>query len=473
MIHRRGTERAEAGILFCKNYLLGALRASAVKILGSLTERLKRLEQSERLKPVVNREDNLKILWLTTSDENGYGHTELFGLTKSLIQRGHEVTVIGASNEKPRRDGHIVYMRKSFNSRTLFRIKLAIYLPWLVASNKPDFIIVEWQSAFIPIVLLLLIKLRLYPNNLIHDVRTIPVNDFDSRRLRRFRNCLNVSKRHYLGITTITPALKKKLCSEYNIPPEKVGIWSSGVDADLFYPRGGEAKRKALGLGETFVVFYHGSVGYRRGVVEVVQAMGLLRDNYPDISFFILGSGLEMKTIHDLIADEQLDNVRIHPPVSYSEVPDYIAMADVCVVPLPDIESWRVSSPLKIMEYLAMGKPMILTDIIAHREIIKIQDALFVQNIRPETLAAAIEKAYSMRWELSKMGEAGRRNAREWSWDIQAERLIGYLQSLNQAPKSKTIEDPTKNVRLSGFVLKKPSPHRPSAAQPQPSREEN
>jgi glycosyltransferase involved in cell wall biosynthesis len=361
-----------------------------------------------------------------------FGHTEVFGLSKSLIKKGHEVIVVGASTQKTRHDGHIIYVKNPFKRRTLFQMKLALYLPWLVASRKPDFIVMEWQSAFVPIILLLLIKLRLYRNTLVHDLRTIPVNDFDPRRLRLFSMCLKMSKKHYRGITTITNELKKKICSEYDIAPAKVGVWSSGVDDDLFYPRNGELKKKALGLTGKFIVFYHGSVGYRRGVVEVVKALGLLKNKYPDICLFILGSGLETETIQKIISDEKLDNVYLHLPVSYNEVPDYIAMADVCIVPLPDIECWRVSSPLKIMEYLAMGKPIILTDIIAHREIIKSDsDALYIPDIQPQAISHAIEKAYSMEEELTSLGEVGRHAARrQCSWDKQAERFIAYLESL-------------------------------------------
>ena len=374
----------------------------------------------------------IKILWLTAADEKAFGHTELFGITKSLIDAGHDVTVVVASKQKQERNGNLQYLKNPFSRMLFFKVKLALYAARWAISTKPDFIIVDWQSAFVPIILLVLSKSGLYENNLIHDLRTVPVPTNSSHGQRIFDLCLQISKRYYLGLTTITSALKDKLYSEYKIPPEKIGVWSSGVDLNLFYPRDGSVMRQKLGVGGKFVIFYHGSIGYRRGVVELVEAISLLNKKYDDIALIILGSGSDLATVRKIKNEQKLNNVVIHPPVDYETVPEYIATSDLCVVPLPDLECWRVSSPLKLMEYLAMGKPVVLTDIPAHREIVKTkEEAIFIPDIQPETLCGAIEKAYHMRKNLHVLGSAGLRNAREnCSWDIQADRLVKFLATL-------------------------------------------
>ena len=374
----------------------------------------------------------MRILWLSAANEKSYGHTELFGLSKCLTEAGHEVTVVLGSREKEERCGPMQYVRNPFKRILFFKLKLALYVARWAISIKPDFIIVDWESAFVPIILLVLSKCRMYKNNLVHDLRTVPVPTNSNHGQRIFDLCLQISKRYYLGLTTITSALKEKLCSDYKIPPEKIGIWSSGVDLNVFYPRDGSMMREKLGVDGQFVVFYHGSIGYRRGVVELVKAIGLLNKKYDDICLIILGSGSDLETVRKIKSEQKLDNVLIHPPVDYETVPEYIATSDLCIVPLPDLECWRVSSPLKLMEYLAMGKPVVLTDIPAHREIVKNQEeALFVSDIKPETLCRAIEKAYHMRNGLHLLGNAGLRNAREnCSWNIQADRLVQFLSSL-------------------------------------------
>ncbi len=57
------------------------------------------------------------------------------------------------------------------------------------------------------------------------------------------------------------------------------------------------------------------------------------------------------------------DQVQFRGFVPYEHVADEIAQADVCICPLPDRLEWNVSSPLKVFEYMACAKPMILTPI--------------------------------------------------------------------------------------------------------------
>jgi glycosyltransferase involved in cell wall biosynthesis len=56
--------------------------------------------------------------------------------------------------------------------------------------------------------------------------------------------------------------------------------------------------------------------------------------------------------------------------VKHEQVADYISLADICVVLLPRLPWWEISSPLKLMEYLAMEKPIVLSDINAHQSIV-------------------------------------------------------------------------------------------------------
>jgi len=57
-------------------------------------------------------------------------------------------------------------------------------------------------------------------------------------------------------------------------------------------------------------------------------------------------------------------------PISHEQIADYINLADICIVPLLRIFWWEISSPLKLMEYLAMEKPIVVSDIKTHLDVI-------------------------------------------------------------------------------------------------------
>jgi glycosyltransferase involved in cell wall biosynthesis len=130
------------------------------------------------------------------------------------------------------------------------------------------------------------------------------------------------------------------------------------------------------------------------------------------------------------VGQKQLDQVILKPGVPYAEIPRWIALADLCVVPLPDHPWWRVSSPLKLMEYLAMGKPVVLTEMKAHRAIVEDDDdAFYIPNAEPAALAAGIRKAMAAKDRFQEVGTKGRQKAvKELTWEGQAKILEDYLE---------------------------------------------
>jgi glycosyltransferase involved in cell wall biosynthesis len=134
-----------------------------------------------------------------------------------------------------------------------------------------------------------------------------------------------------------------------------------------------------------------------------------------------------------LIRDEGLqDSVVIHDAVDQSEVPMFIDMCNVGISPLPDHPYWRYQSPLKLLEYLAMEKVVIVTDIPAHRRVIgKAKCGIYASSAEPMEIARAIEHAYLNEGNLEEWGKIGRKIVREdYTWEKVARDLEGYLLSI-------------------------------------------
>src|SRR4030067_289454 len=131
-----------------------------------------------------------------------------------------------------------------------------------------------------------------------------------------------------------------------------------------------------------------------------------------------------------LIQKEGLqENVIITNSVNQSEVPKFIGMCDVCIVPLPDHPYWRSQSPLKLLEYLAMEKVVILTDIPAHRAVIgEAKCGIYISSVKPIEIAKAIEYAYLNKENLQELGKIGRAIIKEkFTWAKVAGDLENYL----------------------------------------------
>jgi glycosyltransferase involved in cell wall biosynthesis len=144
---------------------------------------------------------------------------------------------------------------------------------------------------------------------------------------------------------------------------------------------------------------------------------------------FLLGDG-EVELYKRVISDNKIfDKVIIHSPVDYNEVPKYISICDVGIVPLPNIPDWRYQSPLKLVEYLAMKKPVIATDIPANRELIANNECgIYLSAVNPTAIAAAIAYAYDNKEKLLSCTKSEKiPSVDEYDWVNVARQLKKYI----------------------------------------------
>ncbi|MFX0139878.1 MAG: glycosyltransferase, partial [Candidatus Hodarchaeota archaeon] len=184
---------------------------------------------------------------------------------------------------------------------------------------------------------------------------------------------------------------------------------------------------------DSFTVMYHGVLAENRGLFETIKAMVYVNKIVPNINLFILGKGLVLDQMIELVDQLELKTcVYFHEAVSYDEIPDYISKADVGIVPLPDELCWQVSSPLKLLEYLAMAKPVIVSPIEAHISVLNnFPAAIFLNSTSPEDISDGIIKAYNIRNQLCKFGIEGRKFVTEnFTWNLQASKLEKFITNL-------------------------------------------
>jgi glycosyltransferase involved in cell wall biosynthesis len=149
--------------------------------------------------------------------------------------------------------------------------------------------------------------------------------------------------------------------------------------------------------------------------------------------FFILGKGPAQKELEEKIRNLKLENhIFLHPPVPYESVPKYINSVQAGILPFPDLDWWNTSSPIKLYEYLAMGKSVIVTDIEAHRAVLKnLRCGFFVANDEPAEIAQGIDNLIGKASELPELGKIARAIIIEhFTWERQAKKIKNYFQDL-------------------------------------------
>jgi glycosyltransferase involved in cell wall biosynthesis len=110
--------------------------------------------------------------------------------------------------------------------------------------------------------------------------------------------------------------------------------------------------------------------------------------------------------------------------VPYEELLEWLAACDVCVAPEPSNPYNDSCTSLKVMEYMALGRPIVAFDLPEHRRSAG-SAAVYVAPGDERALARAIVELMDDPVRRERMGEAGRRRVHETlAWTHEAPRLV-------------------------------------------------
>ena len=361
-------------------------------------------------------------------------HTSRTEMIKRILSLGHSIKYYCGYKKKKKNfgleEGIINYIPVPPIPKVRF-IFLYVGILWQVVKIlyfvRPHVLIVDYSINLLAFPFLMIKKILNRKTKVVLDIRTIPVKIKNFRWSKKvFSFSLFLARLSCDGITFITPYMQEYCSDLVDLKGKKMSTWSSGFSASLFDP----AKYQKTGSGRMFEIFYHGGISISRGLGSLIEAVKILQDKGYPVMLTLIGNVVDPTEINDLIHANGLGRgCRILPPVSHEEIPRWIGNCDLPVIPLPDFIGWRVSSPIKLMEYLAMGKPVVVTDIEAHRHVVGDQEfAFFSPSSTPEDLAAAVERAYENRDRFEMLGNKARELAlSRYTWEHQANKLISFL----------------------------------------------
>ena len=144
----------------------------------------------------------------------------------------------------------------------------------------------------------------------------------------------------------------------------KVYVLPSGVDLDKFNLQiDGSLIRKKYGIKKNdILLFFMGWIYEFSGMKEVAESLANFESEY--IKLMIVGDGDLYNTLYKMSSEKNLKNKLILTgKVPFEEIPSYIAAADICLLPAYKNEIMMNIVPIKIYEYMAMGKPVIATNL--------------------------------------------------------------------------------------------------------------
>jgi glycosyltransferase involved in cell wall biosynthesis len=212
--------------------------------------------------------------------------------------------------------------------------------------------------------------------------------------------------------------------------PEDVFVVRSGPDLSRVGPVPPNAKWRG---GRRFLIAYLGVMGGQEGLDLLLEAVRHLvhEQGRTDIHFGLAGSGPALVGLQDMAREMSVaDYVSFHGRVPDGDLFELLCTADVCVNPDRVNAMNDLSTMNKIMEYMAMGKPIVQFDVREGRAS-ALDASLYARPNDPVDLAARIEELLADPARREAMGRYGQERVRQsLGWDTQVPALIAAYRRL-------------------------------------------
>lgn len=386
---------------------------------------------------IVHLENIFKIL----------GTTEPFYVVKHLSENNRLFLFIPRDKEVNtvwNRNGCLI--RYLSSERTRIRWRTLIYnlllLPFVLFShlrNRFD-IIYTYNRIILPGIMLKYIfgvkwacDFRVSPLGQARETQNILGKPYITTRL--FYSFLDSLNKFFLNkadlVVVISEEIGKELADVYNVKQGRIYQLPLGVDLEIFNLKNVDSVNS---FDNDISMIYVGTIMPYRGLDIVVKALARVLKEKNNIVFKVVGNG----NIKDIEALKRLaeglgigNRIQWIGEIPHHEVAGKIAESAIALSPLPDIGFFRVSSPAKVFEYLALNKVVLASDILAHRKIIKHRkNGILIEPDNDKKWADAIIEVMNNEELRHSLEDESRKSVEANDWKIMINRLEEKLNEL-------------------------------------------
>lgn len=388
--------------------------------------------------------NKLKIAFFHTDFLYGYekmgGHiVHMVEFSRAVVELGNKLFFISPSSI-PEISENITQVYKitpsqffsdfSIAQRVVYNCKYMIEAKKILKKEKPDFFYQRYSPlSFAGVVLSKLLKTRL-----IIEVNS-PVGTIQNRGNQRWLSyyLMRLFEQMILSqaddIIVVSEAIKRHLIAN-GIKRDKVIVNPNGVDPDVFSPCINEDKiRRKYGLKDRIVIGFSGNFVRWHGIPNLIGAIANVILHHSNIRLLLIGDSELRRDYQQMVKEKNLNEyVAFTGAVPYSEVPNYLAACDILVspqIPIVDGVDYH-QSPVKIFEYMAMGKPIIASNLGQISGILKHEEtALLVEPGNINQLTKEILRLMDDEKLAERLGGKAREEViKNFTWQKNAERVI-------------------------------------------------
>jgi glycosyltransferase involved in cell wall biosynthesis len=362
-------------------------------------------------------------------------------LLTALGAQGHEVVLVGPpgltrtsfGGSSRLIDGikHLLpgvafeLLEVAYNAKAFFRLRAA------VRAHKPDVIYERfslflfagvWMRRLSGLPLLLEVNSPLYEERAANDGLKL-------HRLGRWAQRMVWNNADF--VLAVTHVLARTV-AEYGVPPQQIAVIPNGINPERFgNPPGNEAAKRALGLQQKIVLGFAGFVRDWNATHRIVDFIAEHGSEY-NLHFLMVGDGPAREPLLKHAESRNVSSrVTITGIVGRNDMSRYLAAFDIAV--LPGVTPY--SSPLKLLEYMYLGRAIVAPNTDNIREILTDgHDAILFDPGGASAMEEALLRLCGDDTLRARLGQQARRTIDEKSltWSRNAERVVELAEAAIQ-----------------------------------------
>lgn len=211
---------------------------------------------------------------------------------------------------------------------------------------------------------------------------------------------------------------------------KKITVVPNGVNVSRFTGRNYDGDSRST---QTITLGFVGTLKPWHGVENLLLVFERLYPKIPGLQLKIIGDGPQKKQLGKLVATFSVETrsaITWTGAVSSENIPCHLSTVDIAVAPYPALESFYFS-PLKVLEYMAAGLPIIasrigqIEELIEHR-----QTGILVQPGCLDELEASIGQLCADHRQRVRLGRAARQRAvLDYSWETTVRKILGTIRT--------------------------------------------
>jgi glycosyltransferase involved in cell wall biosynthesis len=216
----------------------------------------------------------------------------------------------------------------------------------------------------------------------------------------------------------------------FGFTKERIIKFPWGIDLQKFQPGVNNELRNQLGWEDKFIILSLRSWEKLYGVDVVVKAFVEAAKSEPDLRLLLLGTGSMKSVIEKFVADNNMhDRIFMGGVINQKDLPDYYQASDLYIS-----ASYSDGSSVSLMEALASGLPVLVSDIPGNKEWIdQGRYGWLFKTGSVENLTKSMSDIYKNKAHISQVGIEARKSAeKKANWEVNFQKLLfAYQLALN------------------------------------------